>query len=389
MLASLLAPSDPETTFLITGNFRGYLSPCGCTKPMSGGIRRLATVVRDLRQESTVLLCSANSVVEAGRQSELKVDAVLDVMKELRADAMALGSGDAVLGTAYWRGAQTRTGLLIQSEIDEASLANPSAEAAGWQILALGDRAGSLRTRLGAGPGLALDSHPRQVVLFEGSLEAAKARNEDVKAALVVYETDGSTPPATVIQDGTAYVSPGSQGRSVLVVRMRGNRYLSATAVSLGPDVADDAAVTQVFQRYLKRVTTEGLLDAIPRSGSAGYVGNRTCQSCHSPAKSVWQHSKHAQALKTLEAVNQDRDPDCVGCHVVGLTAKDGFQSRKKTPNMTDVGCESCHGAGKAHVKSPKRSPMPKVGSKSCANCHTPPHSPNFEFEAYWKRIKH
>jgi hypothetical protein len=37
-----------EWTILVAGDFDGYLSPCGCTKPMSGGIKRMSTVVKQV-----------------------------------------------------------------------------------------------------------------------------------------------------------------------------------------------------------------------------------------------------------------------------------------------------------------------------------------------------
>ena len=32
---------------------------------------------------------------------------------------------------------------------------------------------------------------------------------------------------------------------------------------------------------------------------------------------------------------------------------------------------------------------MPKVGKESCMTCHVPDHSPTFDYESYWEKIKH
>ncbi|HLO96965.1 MAG TPA: cytochrome c3 family protein, partial [Fimbriimonas sp.] len=61
----------------------------------------------------------------------------------------------------------------------------------------------------------------------------------------------------------------------------------------------------------------------------------------------------------------------------------------KKTPGFEQVGCESCHGGGRAHAKSPFKVDMPKVGEKSCIPCHTPQNSAGFNFTKYWAKIAH
>ena len=50
--------------------------------------------------------------------------------------------------------------------------------------------------------------------------------------------------------------------------------------------------------------------------------------------------------------------PNWISCHVVGWNPqkyfpyKSGFWSLETTPQLTDVGCESCHGPGSRHVKA-------------------------------------
>jgi hypothetical protein len=102
----------------------------------------------------------------------------------------------------------------------------------------------------------------------------------------------------------------------------------------------------------------------------------------------VWKTSDHAHALKTLVAEAHDRDPDCVGCHVVGLDRVGGFVGAEKTPHLAHVGCESCHGPAARHVREPQ-TPMPKVGAAGCSSCHDPRNSPRFSFASYWPRIQH
>ena len=110
---------------------------------------------------------------------------------------------------------------------------------------------------------------------------------------------------------------------------------------------------------------------------------------CHQAESKVWRESKHASALKTLQSDGHDKDPDCVGCHVVGLDKVKGFESREKTPTLADVGCESCHGAGRIHAMRPRKNNAPIASVEVCTTCHNPQHSPEFDFEKYWANIAH
>jgi hypothetical protein len=161
---------------------------------------------------------------------------------------------------------------------------------------------------------------------------------------------------------------------------------------TLDPSLADDAAVEAIRMDYLKRLGGENLLSAVPRSKlreGEGFAGSAACRGCHGAAHEAWVISKHAKALSTLEKVKHDVDPECVPCHVVGLDKEQGFESRTKTADLADVGCESCHGPGQKHMESPSEHRLGKAGDASCKACHIPDHSPGFDFKAYWDRIKH
>ena len=99
-LGAMVAPSrqKPRLSLVIGGGFDGYLSPCGCTEPMSGGIQRMATIVRQAqRDRSALFLMLGNNVSGVGRQSELKAETVAQVLGGL--DGLGqLGVNEARLG---------------------------------------------------------------------------------------------------------------------------------------------------------------------------------------------------------------------------------------------------------------------------------------------------
>lgn len=97
-----------------------------------------------------------------------------------------------------------------------------------------------------------------------------------------------------------------------------------------------------------------------PQFAGAKYVGSETCKKCHEFAYQVWQNSKHARAFQTL--VNAKRpslrqfDGECVICHVTGFEYLTGYRNDQATPQLKDVGCESCHGPGSIHAD--KKNPL-------------------------------
>lgn len=122
------------------------------------------------------------------------------------------------------------------------------------------------------------------------------------------------------------------------------------------------------------------------------FVGAEACASCHASSYAVWKKSSHASAMNTLLLKKRHEDASCVECHVLGFNEKGGYVSEGVSPKFSNVQCENCHGPRKAHILNPTQSSTgvkaldPK---KSCAECHTPPHSPGFDPKKYWKSIEH
>jgi len=226
------------------------------------------------------------------------------------------------------------------------------------------------------------------ILMLDGSRQEAKdlaAQNPEL--AMIIFRSTGDPPAQPDRQGSTLLVTPGERGKHV--IRFSFDKSFSGySVVKLGPDVSDDATVARAYDRYLTRVTGQKLLERIPRSPGPAFAGTKTCGSCHQEALKVWNKSAHSHALETLEKDKHDRDPDCVSCHVVGLSSEVGFKNRTLTPDLADVGCESCHGPGKAHSEDPATK-MGKVGQASCLPCHKPENSPKFDFESYWAKVIH
>ena len=125
--------------------------------------------------------------------------------------------------------------------------------------------------------------------------------------------------------------------------------------------------VMELMESYAKELKNENYLSrfgqgrhpvqvSAPGSNPV-YVGSEKCKKCHESAYEVWKKSTHSHAYQTLvdakEPSLRHYDPECIVCHTVGFGYQSGFSTFEKTPNLTNVGCESCHGPSSEHVKKP------------------------------------
>lgn len=123
-------------------------------------------------------------------------------------------------------------------------------------------------------------------------------------------------------------------------------------------------------------------------NGKSPFVGTETCAGCHVEQYDIWKKTGHSHAMATLEARNQQFDPACVRCHVVGYE-NGGFQALYSTPQFANVQCESCHGPGQRHADSPGKGYGFMATPVGCIECHTKVNSPDFNFATYWPKVKH
>jgi len=145
------------------------------------------------------------------------------------------------------------------------------------------------------------------------------------------------------------------------------------------------------------------------------FIGTKNCKKCHIKHWKSWSETPMANAFETLKpGVRAERktelglDPDkdyttdaeCVRCHVTGYGKEGGFVNIDETPDLANVGCEMCHGAGAGFTqdgymtlqnKEYKRADLISVGlvhpvdEAVCTECHNeqvPIPDYTFDYEA-------
>lgn len=385
VLAGLQKPNQ-EVVILIAGDINGYLSPCGCVKPMQGGIRRLASAVKaNTVAGHTLFLFNGGFVTGNQRQDQLKAETIAEALGRLKVSAVNLNARDTALGVPIIESISRLSGKKIVASDFAGELVLPEVNSLGLQVQAIGEpgRFAALNVQART----ARLTSKNRILMVQG--DAAKAKSWTKGARLVITSKATQAASAPEKKDGAWWVHPGEKGKQLLRLTWNGKQFTSYRVINLGPEWDDNQDASKIYSRYLRRVTGEKLLEQMPRSEGEKFAGSKTCGSCHDQEYKIWEKSLHSSALKTLEKDGHDRDPDCVSCHVVGLDKNVGFMDRSSTPELADVGCESCHGAGAAHSMKPESVDMIKIGAKSCMSCHVKNHSPAFDFDTYWEKIKH
>jgi len=118
-----------------------------------------------------------------------------------------------------------------------------------------------------------------------------------------------------------------------------------------------------------------------------GYSGSEVCGVCHTMEHETWSFTSHAGAYDTLVKHGAENDGECVSCHVVGFEKPGGFVDAQLTPDLEDVGCESCHGRGGPHL-SPEFVVKNDYG-EACVACHDTKHSLGFDYATFRPNISH
>jgi len=424
---------------IFSGDLRGEIQPCGCAEEGDmGGLLRRLTFFKQQQSLHTSLfyLDLGNNFPEPSGQGDLKIHLIQSALKILRPQAVLVGPNEWQNGlhaldpeipylisnqslnlpfltskTIFQTGGQTIniSGYLSpelvyfnQNEQPQILSANPELIAR-WKV-EFAETKDAFRILLFRG-------NAQELKKFEDSglfeLIVAGSTNDDELKQVMQMKTSSSVFPMIPTKgQGLFSGNLSASGRFVPE-----NNEIVPAGLSLtwlrgsfedAPELAEtfrnyDDAVKELFFSNLDRMDKQR--DESP------FVGNEVCAGCHAEIVSIWQKSRHAHAFATLENKGKHFDPECLACHVVGLkpweapenaSVEDrkfaggtGFLSLQTTPHLKNVQCENCHGPARTHLENNNIKPANNDPKMICANCHQGSHSPVFDFETYWPKIKH
>lgn len=360
---------------LYTGAIAGELEPCGCSpKTEAGGLARLAGFILKEKDglEPYILIDAGNSFGEDTAQGRLKAEALLNAFGVMGFDAVAFGGHETAFPKDFL------------SPLVERYKTPVVSSSVGYARSVLFERA-SVRLNISADEGGFVKDRFNVLVTGRPVVELKKLRGWDV-----IITSSGESLEEPLSGKGII-VSGQAKGKRLgiltLVFDDSGLKRFAHRWQTLSKDIADGAAVRAVLKGYDSKVALLLEEESKRAVGAGPYVGARACAECHKPFYDGWVSTRHAFAFQALERAGKSNDPECVSCHTIGFGAA-GFLSAARTPGLTNVQCEACHGPGKDHALDFNAAMRP-VLEQVCLRCHTKANSPDFDFPSYYEKIKH
>ncbi len=399
------AVKDDVVTIFFTGNELGTLKPCGCSGGQLGGLEKRPAIFGTAAKSQRMIVDTGRIVAGDSEQNLIKFGIIIQAYNILKYDVVNLARKD--LRIAKDQGILSDPVLNFISAYSEGEGEKVSSRAKKKFSLSGRDVTVNIISADVKSP----EELPKKLSL-DKELESiniliAQGCNEQTIDAIsriaavdcVICPPQSDTPMLISESDNKPlFVSVGRYGKYVAKLEIRYERAVNKyefafSSVPVTEALDEDESLVELYRTYQLLVKEAGLLSRQPRfvlNNGLEYAGSETCRMCHKYEYTKWSKSPHADAFSTLEKVGSDFDPECVGCHVVGLEYQSGFVSTDKTAHLKDVGCENCHGPGSKHVETfgEVLTGEPRL---DCTYCHTPEHSANYSGNegVYFEKIIH
>jgi hypothetical protein len=173
------------------------------------------------------------------------------------------------------------------------------------------------------------------------------------------------------------------------------------SSIPESPDIVKIVREVQQQINFFNKTLQQNAGNAITTSTSEtkqlvkGFTGYEQCGTCHRVQTAFWQSTQHARSYATLVKSRQEKNLECLVCHVThdrhlfNTNPADARELLTLPSSMQAVGCEVCHGPGEAHANAPEKTlPNRKVEKHICLDCHTKEKDPQFNFENKMKAIQ-
>ena len=408
------AGRKPDVVLVLSGQQHGYVQPCGCTRPLVGGLERRYNFIKLLRDNGLQVVAADLGDMYAPEkireQAMMKFGLTLKALTLMDYSAICVGEQEfripLVEGLANTvlndkpsfkiLAANVKNKDAFVDLVEDGTVPNTN-----LKVGIVGTIGKSVETQI-----LKFDQTPKfgenwkvlpevmqkqspdiRVLLYQGTQEEAKnlltefpkvAANASLPHVILCLSPESDPDGETTIVANCQIARVGHKGKYVGVFGIfrepNGAMTLKYNQVKLddefetSKDKADDSPVMKLLEGYTKEVKDKKLINQWPRVAhemqvkfpkeKVAYVGSEACNKCHNVEYQIWDASKHADAFKALETAkrpsNRQFDGECVRCHVIGFGYETGYLDEQRTPNLKNVGCENCHGPGSLHVKDSK-----------------------------------
>ncbi len=419
-----------ELAIQFTAGVHGRLVPCGCFSGQMGGLTRIATLFRGMSAKHVLRLDAGDAIEGSADFQRIEHLAILKAFAAMDYTAVNIGHREAQLTLAQLQELRGKTPVpLLSANLLDAKTRQPVFEThrilktpARIAIVGVVDPRGFSEP---LGEGLAVEkmetalSNLLPMLKTEADFIVLLAFTDEATLhalAREFYEIDvvlggNVSQPAQKLEheNRSVILYTANQSRAVGTITLdlaAPHRAIVKTGeVALVSDkIPEDAAIHQLAADYRAEIRRTKLdLDDSAKLGAdmvpgvkavGGFAGSGACLDCHASAAVAWRESHHARAFASLVRQEADADPNCLSCHTVGFGLPDGYRREFGGEKLTDVGCESCHGAGGRHVTERQRGiadgvKFRAIGAGDCQRCHQGEFSRPFDFDKFWPLIRH
>jgi hypothetical protein len=418
-----------------TCDTRGRLEPCGCFTGQHGGLTRLKSYMNAQPAGASLRFDIGDSIGGSADYNLVQYRYMLQAFDQMGFDAINLGHRESQVRASALRDLAASSPVpLISANLLDAESGQPVVApyrivhrgAARIAIIGVVEPQG-MRDRIGEGLRVE-EINTTLAALLPKLRDSADLFvllafvDEGVLTSLArdFYEFDlilggrVRQPAQTLIRENrSAIFFTTNEARTVATMEteVREGRRLQVNAaqvVFLHENIPEDEAFVALSDDYRKEIRQTRLalddlaglnLEQVPGVAPiATYVGTESCIGCHLQSHQIWEHTGHAHAFATLQEKGADADPNCIGCHTVGLGTPSGYRREFGDRRLVNVGCESCHGPGSEHVtqraaqrtsNEAVRFKYRKLTAADCTQCHYGEFSRPFHWDLFWPQVEH